>query len=378
MTEKSSRITLPKRRSRRETKQAMPLLSLVICSRNDNYSGNSLYRLQTSLNYLAFQVTSLSRGSDVEIIVTDWGSQVPLRKVLKLTQEAARITSFLEVPPDLAKDKQQDSPFAEVVANNAAIRRARGMYIGRIDQDTLVGRRFLSNFFKQVAGRPHSSTTLDSAFLFVGRRQVPLGFVRQSPSLDLVVSYIESFRSILPYDGIAKRPWFDAGVGVVLMHRDLWHKCRGYDESLLYWGFMETDLGLRIGRRYSMINAAPMLTRDLFHLSHTTQRFKLTNRKKNARISPQTFAPNDQNWGLMQYKLERCSAIPSGPISTSLSKPHLGKWFLRATYGKDVIQECFREAVLAGMRFCRNLVLRDRIQSPSKSPVVVNEDRVTP
>jgi hypothetical protein len=29
-----------------------PILSFVICSRNDNHGGNSLWRLQTALNYL--------------------------------------------------------------------------------------------------------------------------------------------------------------------------------------------------------------------------------------------------------------------------------------------------------------------------------------
>ena len=222
----------------------MPTLSLVMCSRNDNYSGNSLYRLQTSLNYLALQVVSLDREYDVEVIVTDWGSEIPLRQALALTQAAARITRFLEVPSELAQDKQRDSPFAEVVANNAAIRRARGMYIGRIDQDTLVGRRFLHRFFERVAECHDSSIALDSSFLFVGRRHVPLGFVHKSPSLDAVVSYIEAFRSVLPRDGVGQRPWFDAPVGVAMMYRDLWHECRGYDERLLYWGFMDTDLGL--------------------------------------------------------------------------------------------------------------------------------------
>ena len=215
----------------------MPALSLVVCSRNDHYSGNSLYRLQTSLNYLALQVVSLGKTDDVEVVVTDWGSETPLRQVLVLTTDAARNTHFLEVPIEVARDKQRDSPFAEVVANNAAIRRARGRYIGRIDQDTLVGRCFLRRFFEYVDGPRSSSRALDSSFLFIGRHHIPIGLVRESPDLDAVDSYIETFGSCLPRDGVGQRTLFDAPVGVVVMHRDLWDECRGYDERLIYWGF---------------------------------------------------------------------------------------------------------------------------------------------
>ena len=122
-------------------------LSLILCSRNDRYQGNSLWRLQTALNYAGLQVHVLGREEDVEIIVSDWGSEIPLRDVIALTPEAARVVRFLTIPPEIARIEQQDSPFPEVLALNAAARRATGEYIGRIDQDTLVSRRFFETFF---------------------------------------------------------------------------------------------------------------------------------------------------------------------------------------------------------------------------------------
>src|SRR6187551_2708322 len=114
-----------------------PALTLILCSRNDQYLGNSRWRLETALNYAGDRVASLGRPDVVEIIVSDWGSDLPLRDVVALTPAAARITSFLTIPPALARELQQDSPFAEVLALNAAARRARGRSVGRIDQDTL-------------------------------------------------------------------------------------------------------------------------------------------------------------------------------------------------------------------------------------------------
>src|SRR5438093_4718038 len=104
--------------------------------------GNSLWRLETTLNYAAERVAALGRIEQVEIVVADWGSDVPLRDVVGLGPAAARIVSFITVPQPLASRLQRDSPFPEVLALNAAARRARGQFIGRIDQDTLVGDRF--------------------------------------------------------------------------------------------------------------------------------------------------------------------------------------------------------------------------------------------
>src|ERR1700730_10004235 len=79
-----------------------PVLSLILCSRNDQYMGNSLWRLQTALNYVARNVEELGRENDVEVLVADWGSEVPLRDVLELSPAAARITSFIVIPPRTA------------------------------------------------------------------------------------------------------------------------------------------------------------------------------------------------------------------------------------------------------------------------------------
>src|SRR5262245_26804950 len=112
-------------------------LSLILCSRNDNYMGDSRWRLETTLNYVADQVKALGRTKDVEVLVVDWGSAIPLRDVLRLTPEATGIVSFIWIPPEIARPLQKDSPFPEVLALNAAARRAKGTFVGRIDQDTL-------------------------------------------------------------------------------------------------------------------------------------------------------------------------------------------------------------------------------------------------
>ena len=133
--------------SRKTNEYQTPVLSLILCSRNDQYQGNSRWRLETALNYVAQKVEELNRGTQVEVIVADWGSQVGLHEVIRLSPAAAKMVKFLHVSSDVAKSLQKDSPFPEVLALNAAARRAAGEYVGRIDQDTLVGKKFLKTFF---------------------------------------------------------------------------------------------------------------------------------------------------------------------------------------------------------------------------------------
>lgn len=87
--------------------------------------------------------------------------------------KAARIVSFIHVPGKLAATLQKDSPFAEVIALNAAARRVRGQYIGRIDQDTLVGETFLRTFFEWIEGDRDPGFPLDSVVLFSNQRMIP-------------------------------------------------------------------------------------------------------------------------------------------------------------------------------------------------------------
>ena len=281
-------------------KSSAPLLSLVISSRNDQHEGNSVWWLQTTLNFVGRNVSLLNLCRQVELIVTDWGSDIPLRKVVELSEEACAITRFLEIPPDIAVKEQKDSPFPEVLANNAAIRRARGEFIGRIDQDTLVDKAFLSGFF--TAFDDPENESLKSTLMFVGRRSIPKQLTLLSPDFQVVLDFLRTFGKWLPKEGRGRTPWWDIPVGIMLLHRQIWYEAGGYDERMLYWGFMETNLALRLENKYKLIDLEELIDCPFYHLKHSKQRLALTSRRKNPRRRPEP-RPRKQDWGLAQYDL---------------------------------------------------------------------------
>ena len=327
-------------------------LSLILCSRNDHYMGDSRWRLETALNYVAERVQEIGpRARDaVEVLVADWGSEIPLRDVLRLTPAAARIVSFVTVPLSLARERQRDSPFPEVLALNAAARLARGAYIGRIDQDTLVGERFLRLFLEIVEGSRglgRGRATPEAALLFSNRRSIPYRFAASTPSLRNVSRFVQLFGTGLKVwrDNPKTGVFWTSYVGIWLAHRNLWHECGGYDERLIYYNWMETDMICRLRRKYPTIDLGELTNYDFYHLDHHDPRgapFARRHAMKNADVDPTAVPPvlhpNTTAWGLHGHSLalQATSTTPAGsvPGGTSL-KEHvaLARLTLRSVAG---------------------------------------------
>jgi hypothetical protein len=300
---------------------ARPKLSLVLCSRNDSYQGNALWRLSTALNWAAARVEELGRESDVEILVSDWGSSARLEASVHLSPTAAGLTSFVWTPPDLARELQRDSPFAEVLALNAAVRRARGEYIGRIDQDTLVGEGFLRWFFESFL--EGSSSVPPDGILLSNRRSIPYRFAVQCPSVEAVGRFIANAGRTLPLSSTQpEHLYYRNAIGIVMMRRDLWHACTGYDESMIYFNHMEVDLVLRLMQRFPFLNLGRVVDHDFYHLDHehplaqwgaSGRRRKMNPLRDAVDNPPLAFAPNGADWGLNSFApVTVRRAAPSG------------------------------------------------------------------
>jgi hypothetical protein len=300
-------------------------LSLVLCARNDRYMGDSLWRLRTALTYTARSVAKLRLENRVEVIVADWGSQKPLHEELWLDEATSSLVSFVVIPPAIALPLQGDSAFTEVVALNAAARRARGQFIGRIDQDTMVGTRFLSSFFRLQDGA--AETPLDQTLLFSARRGVPYRFAVRSPSLSVVERFVRLRRGSLPVEGAVEPvPFYMGAVGIWLLHRALWDECRGYDERMIYMNGMEANMMQRLLKKYPIVDVGPMSDYDFFHLEHYHPRQRRatgSHRKVNPHhpfSEPDQLEANDEGWGLAAHSLEIAKARPASSAEASAER----------------------------------------------------------
>jgi hypothetical protein len=351
----------------------MPRLSLVLCSRNDQWQGNSLWRLEVTLNFAARQAAEIGRLDDVEIIVADWGSTDTLSDAVRLTPEAAGIVRFLNIPKDLADEKQQDSPFAEVFAINAAAQRSSGDFIGRIDQDTLVGRRFLEWFFAAIES-PDPPFPLESTAMIANRRRIPYAFAARCLPFSLVARYVDLFGTRLP---IMRPPpperYWECYIGIVLLSRKIWEAVRGYDETFIYYGHMEFDLWLRALQQFEGIDLQQAVDCDFHHLDHvaTWAVWRTVTRTLNPVRSPENPppepCPNGEDWGLADHALPTIAARHDLVLTdreatwTASNWPRLA-WATVSSTGVTIARMSVERAQFTSRKLKRHL--RTRLRRP--------------
>ena len=307
------------------------IISLILCSRNDSYMGNSRWRLETSINLALLNAKDANFLDKLEIIVSDWGSEIPLSEVLNLVPEAKDRVKFVHVPPDIAKVEQKDSKFPEVIALNAAARRANGEYIGRIDNDTVIGADFFRKFEQLHKNNPADELDLADSFLFVERKSVPYRISRLSLPLPLISSFIKFSSNFFKVESAKDwgREFWWSPVGIMMFHRDIWDATKGYDERLIYWGWMEGDLALRLEQKHKIVEFSKFVGYNLYHLEHYSNLTEYkdrngtaTPRKKNEpKFEGLNYCENSNEWGLHSSPIELSEYQYSGFSQSFCSIP---------------------------------------------------------
>ena len=203
----------------------------------------------------------------VEVVLADWGSSIPLFRELSLSEHARKIVRHLIIPPQVAAVVQRDSEFPIVLAQNAALRRCRGQYLMQTDSDVLFPIEFLESFFELVLQR-QSTVIVDPAKALIGvkRRHIPVQFTFSNPPVSELERFIREHPTACNLEVPEQFPF--CATGMMVMHRDLWSEFRGYDERLIYWGWMEIDLGLRTSVKYPYYDLTDVHGMVLFHLEH--------------------------------------------------------------------------------------------------------------
>jgi hypothetical protein len=259
----------------------MKKLSLILCSRNDNYCGNPVDRLQRVLNHTG----DMLYGKRAEVIVSDWGSRLPLAEVLELNQKARAITRFNYIPEE--RTSRIPTKFSEVHAHNSAARIASGEFIGRIDQDILVGERFVDWFF--------DTGPSEGCFYWSGRKELPPG------------TYYEHRESARRED----QPWnidpenfWRSYTGILLVPIRHYYALGGYDETNIFTNHMEHEFIFRLKKVVELVDLGRLLDYDFYHIFHDRRdnRISSMNRQLKPReLEALPLKPNGEDWGYVNY-----------------------------------------------------------------------------
>jgi hypothetical protein len=149
----------PANPSRRMTPADNPYLSLVVTARYDDHGGNFMRRMQSFLN--AFIEQCRSHRLPAEVIIVEWNPladrcslaqalEWPLADAMEWCQ-----VRFIEVPPEIHARYEHAAkiPLYQMIAKNAAIRRARGEWILATNIDIFFNEPMMSFLAQQKLER---------------------------------------------------------------------------------------------------------------------------------------------------------------------------------------------------------------------------------
>lgn len=275
------------------------LLSILIHCRNDDYMGNAIWRIQTTLTKICSVLDALD-ADDIEILLCDWGSDNPLQSVLRLPSLVNKYLRFIVVSPQTAAMANGDSIYSAVHATNVVARRATGEYLLYFDSDIYAPTTTMAVLLDALAIGKIADCPLATTFYWASRHHIPKPFNDTCPNIAEIDAFIQHHHQEFKCDKIDVHRFMGTGCAL-LMAREMWNAVRGADERLRYWGFSDIDLHERLKMKYRFGGDLENHGMCFYHLEHygATRILAIENpRQANPMTYPVEMAPNDANWGL--------------------------------------------------------------------------------
>jgi len=249
-------------------------INFILCSRNDDYCGNPIERLKVSL---AHNIEILKEYNGWQITVVDWASDVKIEDAIGIKHPNLQ---FLYVPKEITNKIK--SKFSEVHALNYAARLSNSKFIGRLDQDTMIGKKFIAWFF--------NNNCKEEEFYFCRRSDLNKG-----------VFDIDGESG--PNAPLSFDPWVCA-VGILLVPTKYWKDCTGYNEENIHFNHMEHEFIFRLKQKISFVDLTHVIGYDFFHIYHDRN---VSDRVYNQLLgfhqltALEYIANNVEDWGLNNF-----------------------------------------------------------------------------
>lgn len=274
------------------------ILSICLIGRNDDYGKDFKRRLRQSVNFLAYSAEKAGVLNKIEVLLTDWNSDVPLAEAVNFSPAASGMVKFIEVPPAVAKQHNYgNTPFHTTKAINIGLRRASGRYVGMMPGDILISAFTLERLIKLLDGQLSVPFDPSATLLGIPRKFIP----HYGEEKKFFKDNYDIERILVLNDFYLKEDMYPKGLmggyGVLIMARELCFKVKGFDENLGGWGPSDVELALRLSCSNPLINLS-----GFGIASYDFEPDKKMVSEKNVRLSdwskPVTSIENNINWGL--------------------------------------------------------------------------------
>ncbi len=287
------------------------LLTIVTCGKNDDFAGNFVQRLEHNLNKLVDNIDTLDI-KDVEILVTDWGSNEDKKLYDVCNVENRDYLKFLHVPYDICKKYSPDSEFSVPHAINSGIRRANGNFVLYIDGDSYIP----TESFKKMYELLKSHNPEDNVYYWASRFMIPYKYQSNAKNIQdmdiLLKKWIDDGKITSGVTEIADHFFlskanlsnFMGGAMGLLVSKRIAFETTFLFEQLTKWGWMDVEFFQRMSYRYRcMGDLLELLDCEFYHIGHHEVKVGHDVHGFNPYLRPTNFKANPDNWGLADEKL---------------------------------------------------------------------------
>ena len=158
-------------------------VEFCIFGKNDNYTFDFLYRIETCINHFTNSVQKSSLKNKVFLSVLDWGSDEPISDSICLHNNSNEIVSFYYISKKQIENLGCSNKSIPVsLPWNILIRRSSNDYIFGMGADTLLNEFALSNLYTLLNSNITKSNNIENSLLLIERKQLPWRFFINNPS----------------------------------------------------------------------------------------------------------------------------------------------------------------------------------------------------
>ncbi|MHC9544298.1 MAG: glycosyltransferase family A protein [Vulcanimicrobiota bacterium] len=281
------------------------ILSICMSGRNDDYGKDFKRRFEQSMNFLAYSARKAGVLDNIEVLFTDWNSDISLAEVIGFSNEASRIVKFIIVPPDIAREyNYNNTPFHTTVSINTAIRRANGRFIAFMPGDVLVPEFTLDRLFRIIREETATFFDLHKSLLCIPRKLIPENFNDDFSWSGKDMNQIS--RSLVNMDFCLQSsyicPGDIGGSGMFVFDIAVVEELCGFDENFGGWGNSDHYFALEAGRKYPIVN---LFGYGLFVYDfQPDNKFMTTKHERTNPIVPLGFRLKNESWGLYQHSFD--------------------------------------------------------------------------
>ena len=207
---------------------------------------------------------------------------------------------------------------------NVGFRNMEGKHFARIDQDTLIGQRFMDWFYHEYEVKDYGWSWPRAAFC--SRRNLSEDQSHHSVFRDYIYDQQLSrkvdichehnhYSRLMPNGEVF--PFYGGAVGVMMVDRECYLEHKGFNEKLVYMNSMDTEFLNRIAAKEDIYNLCLSIDADFYHQNHdrsegasndTTQPHAQQEGERKTNDldirNKMIDNPNPDNWGLLDEDLE--------------------------------------------------------------------------